>query len=176
MPWHNLKKTLERAYERSVNHRRHFSSINSGHVHKRVIFAFVRLITVAVLCTIVASSSLSRTFAYADSVKGIGIGIYWNQDCTNGTLSLNWENIEPGSNATLTVYIRNEDNSAASLWLATSNWTPSAASGYMTLTWNYSSQILNAYQVIPIELTLSVSPAISGINQFSFTTTITATS
>ena len=171
----NLKKTFEKAHERSPSHRERFSSTSNGHIHRGVIFAFVCLMMVVVLCTVMVNSSLSRTFAYGDGVNGIGIGIFWNQDCTNRTVSLNWRAIEPGSNTTLTVYIRNEDDSPANLWLATSNWAPSDALDFMTLSWNYSGQILNPYQVIPLELNLNVSSSITGISQFSFTTTITTT-
>jgi hypothetical protein len=73
------------------------------------------------------------------------------------------------------VYIKNEGNSAVSLWLGTSNWTPSIALDYMSLSWNYSGQGLGEGQVIPLELTLTVYSTISGITDFSFNTAITAT-
>jgi len=66
------------------------------------------------------------------------------------------------------IYVRNEAESAVSLWLATSNWTPLAALSYMTLIWTYSGRILNADEVIPMKLILDVSPTISGITDFSF--------
>ena len=106
--------------------------------------------------------------------RALESGIYWDQACTNRTLSLNLGTIEAGSNSTLTVYVKNEGNSPASLSLGTSNWTPSTASSYMSLNWNYSGQVLSVGQVIPLELTLTVSPTVSGITDFSFNTTITA--
>jgi hypothetical protein len=101
------------------------------------------------------------------------VGIYWDQACTNKTLSLKWENINAGSANILTVYIRNEFNSAASLWLGTSKWTPSTSSDYISLNWNYSGQVLSIDQVIPLKLTLTVSPTIREITDFSFNTIIT---
>jgi len=106
------------------------------------------------------------------NVVGLGAEIYWDQDCTNRTLSFDWGSIEPGSNKTFTVYVGNEGDSAAYLSIATSNWTPSAALSYMTLNWNYSGQILSVGQVIPLELVLAVSPSVTGIAQFSFDITI----
>jgi hypothetical protein len=176
MLWHNLRKAPDKTNERKVNLSAPFSIRTSNHVHWRVVFAIVCIIMLIVLGTIIGISSSSKTFAYADSVKGIGSGIYWDQACTSSTLSLDWGPIEPGSNNSLTVYIRNEGNSAVYLWLATSNWTPSAALGFMTLNWNYSGQILGAYQEIPVELILSVSPNIVVITGFSFDTIITTTS
>jgi hypothetical protein len=109
-------------------------------------------------------------------VNGIGAGIYWDQTCTNRTLSLDWGLLEAGSNNTLTVYIKNEGNSAISLFLRTSNWIPSAALGYMSLNWNYSGQVLSIDQVIPVELTLSVYTTAIGMTGFSFDTSFTTIS
>src|SRR5208282_3802070 len=131
------------------------------------------LLAVVVLGAIIAGLGSSKTVVYASSVEGRGVGIYWDQACTNRTLSLNWGSIDVGSNNTLTVYIKNEDNSPASLWLETSNWTPSDSVSYMSLNWNYSGQVLSANQVISLELTLTVDPTINGISNFSFDTTIT---
>jgi flagellar basal body-associated protein FliL len=117
----------------------------------------------------------SRTLSNTGTVKGIGVGIYWNSACTNTTSSINWGILDPGSNKTVTVYVRNEGNSAATLSRATQNWNPSTASSYMTLTWNYAGQTLSVNQVLQIRLTLAVSSAVSGITSFSFDIVITAT-
>jgi hypothetical protein len=83
--------------------------------------------------------------------------------------------LDPGSNKTMTVYIRNEGNAVAALSEATQNWNPSTASSYMTLNWNYANQTLSVNQVLQVRLTLVVSPTVSGIINFSFNITITAT-
>jgi hypothetical protein len=129
------------------------------------------LVIGVILVTIGGSFNASKT-VHAN-VVGLGARIYWDQGCTNRTLSLDWGSFEPGSNKTLTAYVRNEDDSEACLSMATSNWAPSAASSYMTLNWNYSGQILGVDQVIPLELTLAISADIIGITHFSFDTTIT---
>jgi len=117
----------------------------------------------------------SRTVSSAGSVKGIGVGIYWDYACTNRTSSINWGLLDPGSNKTATVYVRNEGNAVATLSKATQNWNPSTASSYMTLNWNYAGQTLGVSQVLQIKLALIVSSTISGITSFSFDITITAT-
>ena len=101
----------------------------------------------------------------------------WNllgPTCTNKTLSLEWGLMEAGSNNILTVYIKNECNSAVSLSLGTSNWTPSVSLDYLSLSWNYSGQVLSVGQVITLKLTLTIDPAINGVSNFSFDTIITA--
>ncbi len=176
MFWESLRKVPDKLNEGIVNLRVPFATPISNHVHRKAILAIICILTIVILGTIIENFSSSRTVVYASSVKGLGAGIYWDQACTNRTLSLDWGLIEAGSNNTLTVYVKNEGNSAVSLWLKTSNWTPSASLGYMSLNWNYSSQVLSVDQVIPVELTLTVYPAISGITGFSFDTIITTTS
>jgi len=111
----------------------------------------------------------------AGTVKGIGVGIYWNLACTNRTSSISWGLLDPGSNKTVTVYIRNEGNSGVTLSKTTQNWNPSNTSDYITLDWNYAGQTLSVNQVLQTKLTLVVSSSISGITSFSFDTIITAT-
>jgi len=137
-------------------------------------FVFGALIT-GILESTLSLVQTSRTVSSAGSVKGIGVGIYWDYACTNRTSSINWGLLDPGSNKTVTVYVRNEGNAVATLSKATQNWNPSTASSYMPLNWNYNGQTLSVNQVLQTRLTLVVSPSISGITSFSFDITITAT-
>jgi len=116
----------------------------------------------------------NRTISNAGSVKAIGVGVYWDQACSNPVTSISWGTIDPGSSVNKTVYIKNTGNNAATLSLTTSNWSPSNASSYMTLSWDYNGQPINVNAVIQVKLTLSVLSSISGITSFSFDITITA--
>ena len=147
-----------------------------NNVHRKAIFAIVCILTVIVLGMIMEGLVSSKGVVSASSVKVFGAGIYWDQTCVNRTFSIDWGLLEAGSNNTLAVYIKNEGNSAISLVLRTSNWSPSTSSGFISLNWNYSGQVLSIGQVIPLELTLTVNSNISEITGFSFDTIITATS
>ena len=173
MPHTRLRKTPNNINEAKVNLRGPLATPIGKQINRKAIFAAACILTVIVLSVIIVGFGSSKSIVYASSVNGLGVGIYWDQACTNRTLSLDWGAIEAGSNKTLTVYIKNEGNSPASLWLESSNWTPSAASGYISLNWNYSGQVLSIDQVIPLKLTLTVDPIISGISNFSFDITIT---
>ena len=128
-----------------------------------------------ILGTVSSLVQTNRTISSAGLVRGIGVGIYWNSACTNRTSSINWGLIDPGSTKTITVYVRNEGNTAATLSKATANWNPTTASSYLSLNWGYADQILSVSQVLQIKLTLAVSSTISGITSFSFDITIIAT-
>ena len=116
----------------------------------------------------------NRTITNAGSVKTIGVGVYWDQPLTNPVSSINWGTIEPGSNVNKTVYIRNEGNAPATLSMTTSNWNPSSASSYMTLSWNYGGQTLAVNEVKQVTLTLHVTSSVTGVTSFSFDITIAA--
>ena len=116
----------------------------------------------------------NKTVSSNGSVKGVGVGVYWDQPCTNTISSISWGTLDPGSNVNKTIYIRNEGNTAATLSMTTSNWNPTNASSYMTLSWNYGGQTLSVNQVVQVKLTLSVSSSVTGITNFSFDITITA--
>jgi len=132
------------------------------------------------LATIVFGTAFSllrvnRTLPNRGSVKGIGVGVYWNSACSNQTSSINWGSLDPGSNKTVTVYVRNEGNAVATLSKTAQNWNPSSASNYMTLNWNYAGQTLSVNQVLPVKLTLTVSTTVSGMTDFTFDIIVTAT-
>jgi len=175
MVWQGSRKEQDKVNERMVNSKVPFAIRIGNRFHRRAVSATTCIILVVVLGTIIWYSGSGRTVAYANSMRGVGVGIYWDQDCTNRTLSLDLGLIEPGSNSTAMVYVRNEGDSAVSLWMATSSWTPPVALDYMTLIWTYSGRIISAGEVIPVELILNVSPNVSEITDFSFDIVITAT-
>ena len=132
-------------------------------------------LSLSVFGPMVAAALRNQTITNAGSVKAIGVGVYWDQACTSTVSSIDWGIMEPGGNVNKTVYIRNEGNALARLTIAASNWNPSDASSYMTLSWDYGGQILNVGEVVQVKLTLSVSSDVTGITSFSFDITITAT-
>jgi hypothetical protein len=117
----------------------------------------------------------SRTVPNGGSVKGVGVGIYWNSGCTNQTSSISWGILDPGSKKTVNVYVRNEGNTVVTLSKTTQNWVPTTASNYMSLNWNYANQTLSVNQVVQVSLTLVVSSTVTGIRNFSFDIMIVST-
>lgn len=115
-----------------------------------------------------SSWTKSRTISNMGSVKAIGVGVYWDQNCTNAVSAIDWGILEPGSTKNVTVYIRNEGNSIVSLNMTTSNWNPSNATEYITLNWDYNGQQLNPESVAKVTLILTVSANVTGITNFSF--------
>lgn len=122
--------------------------------------------------------SLTQTSAKVSNkgaVKTIGVEVYSDSALTNRVTSIDWGTIDPGSKVNKTVYIKNVGNAASTLSMSTSNWNPSSASTYMTLTWDYSGQTVNVGQAVQVKFTLTTSSSITGITSFSFDITITST-
>jgi hypothetical protein len=134
----------------------------------------VYVLALSLLSPVMSATSTSRTLSNSGSVKGIGVGIYQYSNCTSSVTSFNWGTLDPGATVNRTVYIRNEGNAPATLSKTQSNWSPSNASSYITLNWNYAGQTLSVNQVLQVKFTLVVSSSISGITNFSFDITITA--
>ena len=109
----------------------------------------------------------SSTISSVGTFKAIGIGVYWDNNLTNRVTEINWGLLEPGDRKSFTIYISNEGPAPLTLSMSTSNWNPSSAANYLTLTWSNSGQI-NAGVTAQLTLTLTVSESVSGINSFNF--------
>ena len=133
-----------------------------------VLYTFSLWVVVPVLSSLQTSRKISSTGA----VKVIGVEVYQDYECTSPVSSIDWGVLEPGSSENFACYVRNEGNSASTLSMHTSNWSPSGASDYMTLSWDYGGQSINPDEVVQVTFTLSVSADIDGITSFSFDTTI----
>ena len=121
---------------------------------------------------VLSAVQTSRTVSNAGAVKAIGVGVFWNNECTDPLSSIDWGILEPGSSKNVTCYIRNEGNSVSTLSMYASNWSPSNASDYLTLSWDYGGQSINPDDVVQVTFTLSVDASIDGITSFSFDITI----
>ena len=105
-----------------------------------------------------------------------GIGVYSNVQGTTPLTSVSWGTLQPGGSQIVTVYIKNEGDSATTLSLETSNWSPTDAETYLGFSWNYNGYPINPDAVVQITLTISVASNIEGITNFSFDITIIGSS
>jgi len=123
-----------------------------------------------------SSNPSETTVSNAGALKTIGIGVYWDSGLTSKASTTDWGLLQPGGQKSFTVYVCNEESSTVTLSLSTSNWTPSTASSYLALTWNYNGQTISPSSQIQVTLTLTVSSSITEISNFSFDIIIVAIS
>ncbi len=119
--------------------------------------------------------SASKTLSSSGSIKAINVEVYSNQACTLLVSSMDWGTPEPGDVVTKIVYVKNTGNADMTLHLATSNWSPAAASNYLTVSWDQEGTTLSADEVATASITLTVSGSITGIDTFTFQTIIEGT-
>ncbi len=122
---------------------------------------------------IVTSTRISSSGTITSVSASSGMGVYSNSACTTAASSIDWGTVNPGGNVTKTVYVKNTGSTSVSLGMSTSNWTPSAANGPITVSWNQAGTTLAPGQVATATLTLQVSSTISGITSFSTRIVIT---
>ena len=119
--------------------------------------------------------SNSKSLQSYGSVKAVNVGVYWDNGCTNITSTVDWGMLSPGTSKNVTLYVRNEGNTAVKLSLTTQNWNPLSASNYMRLSWSREAQTVNLGSVLNATLTFSVFSNVTGITNFSFDIVIAGT-
>ena len=104
------------------------------------------------------------------------IKVYGESGCVNEVSSIDWGTLNPGQSRQHSFYLKNVGAVPVTLALSARNWNPASAEQYMSLTWNYGNQTMQANDVFGVTLTLTVSPSITSITDFSFEIVVTATS
>jgi hypothetical protein len=161
-----LARTLKQLYERLciAKHRRIFKLI----VATSTVILLSGILSGLIIVNVRSIYQTSSTISNVGTFKAIGIGVYWDNSRTNRVTEINWGLLEPGNKKSFTIYISNEGNAPLTLSMSTSNWNPSSAANYLTLTWSNIGQRINAGVTAQLTLTLTVSPTVSGINSFNF--------
>lgn len=113
-----------------------------------------------------------KTVPGQGAIKGINVGLYWDQACMTPVESIRWGLIEPGATANQTIYVRNEGDTKNALTMTLSNWNPANSSNYISIAWNYTRQTVDINRIIPVTFTLHVTENVQGISDFSFDITI----
>ena len=140
-----------------------------------LVLAVMALVTSAV-GSLVATRTVSNTGNITVvTPPSVQLGVYSDSGCTSALSSVSWGTLNAGGTATATIYLKNEGNVPVTLSISASNWNPSSASSYFTLTWNRAGYVLAVGASVQAVLSLTVSSSITGITTFSFDITITAT-
>src|SRR3990172_3367474 len=123
------------------------------------------------LAQVMSTPQSKTSFSNVGNLNSIGVGIYWDAGFTNRVTAIDWGTIYPGNQKNFTFFILNEGNAPITLSLTVTNWSPATASNFLTLSWNYNSQSINADGYVQVALTLTASSS-TNISSFSFDATI----
>jgi len=137
------------------------------------------MISVLMASVLVASTyalvTIEKNIPASGSIKGVGLGVFWDSQCSNATSSISFGTLEAGSNKDFTLYLRNEGNTPVTLTMTAENWNPIQATNYMSLSWNREGLQISPNQVISCVITLSVSSNIQNIDSFNLGIIISGT-
>lgn len=128
----------------------------------------------AAICILLSISPKPNGRTILQAIDVASIGVYRDAGCTIHVKSMEWGFIQPGDSVESTVYIRNEASETVKLSMDTIGWAPPSASDHISLDWDYADTLLGSGDTVQITLTLTVSPTITGVDDFSFVTIITA--
>ncbi len=141
------------------------------------------LLGIALSVTLIVANA-SSIYGLLSTVSSLGnsgivatanLGVYSNSGGTTTLSSINWGYISPGGNVNYTIYVKNTGSVPLTLTFTTGSWSPSGASSYFTLMWDYAGSTINVNAIVPIKLTLRVLSSVTGITNFQFQITITGT-
>ena len=134
--------------------------ISTGAILAFVAIGLVLTVTTAGLLTI------SQTVESQGIVTAINLGVYSDSECTQTMTGIDWGNISPGDSVTKTIYVKNRGNAPITLSMNAENWIPSAASYFISVSWNRQGTVLEPEQSTSAALTLSVSSDINDVTEF----------
>ncbi len=146
--------------------------------------AIVALIAIAVTLALTITTFIP-TFSAINVSKNVSssgtittspnIGVFSDSACTINMTSINWGSVAAGGSTTQTAYAKNTGTGTMTLSLAASNWSPTTANTYITVSWNQQGTQLLAGQSVAAIITLTVASAITGFTTFSNNIAITGT-
>jgi hypothetical protein len=136
----------------------------------------IATVAIAVVLAIATAGFLNQPTinnSGTDTVGGtiettLNIDVYSDVNATVPCSSLTWGDLKPGITATRIVYIKNTGDTDLTLNMSTSNWTPSAASHALTLSWDRESYSLSPDSMVTATLRLTASRNMGVLSDFSF--------
>ena len=141
---------------------------------KLAVIAFVAVGVILSVTTLAALTS-DQVIPLSGSISAVNLGVYTDSGCTQNCTALAVGTLSPGGTVTQTVWVKNIGNIPETLTMAVSNWNPSNANTYLTLTWNRQNTVLAAGQSIQATLTLTAASNCGSLTNFGCSITMTGT-
>ena len=144
-------------------------------VNRAIAITAIALAGLMITLTAMAALSDSQTVPLSGTISTVNVEAYTDSACTIPCTALSVGNVAPGGTATQTIYIKNSGTVPMTLTMTASNWSPSNANTYLTLSWNRQSTVLAAGSSTPATLTLVAASNTGSLTTFSCSVTITGT-
>ncbi len=146
-------------------------------IHKIPLGAVIAIALTGLFLTILTAGLLtsSQTVPSTGNISSIGVGVFTDSTCALNCTGINWGNLAPGTSVSRAVYIKNTGSVPVTLSMTTSSWSPAAANGYLSLTWDRSNYVLAAGNSVSAIVTLTASSSAGSISSFGFNIVFTGT-
>jgi hypothetical protein len=141
-------------------------------MEKMVAGTGIAVAIIVMMTTGLALLQPSTTVTQTGTIQALNLGVYSDSACTQTLSLLNWGALRPGTSANRTIYVKNTGNALETLNMTVTTWNPSAASSYITLTWDQQNAQLAPGYSVPALLVLSISTSVTGFTDFTCTTII----
>lgn len=147
-----------------------------GHISKKTIVLIIIVVTATIAINTLVSMLLFRisklSIPSIGNIKTIGYEAYWERNCSNKVVNIDWDPIwiGPSENVTfsgvtrpvsqnVTLYLHSIGNIETSLNIISLNWDPVNISRYIMLRSDNNGTIISANETTQISLTLLISPS-----------------
>jgi hypothetical protein len=144
-------------------------------MQKQLAFNLLLLLATVSFVTVAVAQNIVRINIHSSATIRSQFAVFWDESCTQNVYAVSWGSLDPGSNKTVTVYIRNTSPSQAVLYLETRNWSPTEAETQISLGWTLQGSIISPNQTLRADLTLSVLGTVN-VSEFTFEIIISAES
>ena len=140
---------------------------------KIVTITVVLLICVSALSLVTPAISkkpdkTDRELPNSEATDDLGIETYWDSKCTIRVSSIDWGALEPGTNKTVTLFIKNKGKTPVTLSYYVANCEPFEITNWLTLAWDYTGQSIKFKEVIQVVFDLYTSENADPMETFSF--------
>ncbi|MGD6850770.1 MAG: hypothetical protein ACQCN6_01770 [Candidatus Bathyarchaeia archaeon] len=128
------------------------------------ILAGVLIAVVVVAAVAIGVIVVSRQISSHGTVvsTSYGLGVYTDAACTDPLTEIDWGKVSNGAVATTPVfYVKNTgQNTNLTLGFNVTDWNPTGAANYFTLTWNYTGAVLQPGEVLAVQMQLTIAQSV----------------
>jgi len=131
--------------------------------------ALALMLAVLGIVSTVGFLRLRNSFPNVSAVEASGnVIVYWDENCSQKVNSIYWGGLSPGEARQVSVFVRNEGTDSCLLLLKPTSWNPPEVYQYLSFSWSYNANKIEAGNVAKVTQVLKVSPSIKEISSFSF--------
>jgi hypothetical protein len=151
------------------------SKPKSGYVYPMKFKVF--LIVAIIISSLLIGGILTHAFGTLQSSQQVsnsgvmastGLGVYSNSAATKNCTTIDWGITYPGSTVARYGYLKNLGNIPMNVSLVASAFAPPEAAQYLSVSWDAQYKIIQPNDILPMTLTLAVSPNSGSLSSFSF--------